>query len=120
MREGFWLQRKGYRRMTDIFDTHAHYDDVAFDEDREELLAGLQESGIARVVNVGASMASCGSTAELTAKYEFIYGAMGIHPNETGELDEDVFKRLKEMCGLKKCGAIGEIGFEYYWDRPER
>ncbi len=120
MREGFWLQRKGYRRMTDIFDTHAHYDDVAFDEDREELLAGLQESGIARVVNVGASMASCGSTAELTAKYEFIYGAMGIHPNETGELDEDVFKRLKEMCGLKKCVAVGEIGLDYYWDRPER
>lgn len=106
--------------MKDIFDTHAHYDDKAFDGDREELLASLPGKGIARVVNVGASMASCGRTALLTEKYDFIYGAMGIHPNETGELDEEAFGRLKEMCGLRKCVAVGEIGLDYYWDQSDR
>lgn len=106
--------------MRDIFDTHAHYDDRAFDEDREELLACLPENGIARVVNVGASMASCGRTAELMEKYDFIYGAMGIHPSKTGELDPEGIERLKGMCGLKKCVAVGEIGLDYYWDEPER
>lgn len=106
--------------MTDIFDTHAHYDDKAFDEDREELLSCLPERGIARVVNVGASMASCGRTAELMSKYDFIYGAMGIHPNETKELDKEALEKLKELCSLKKCVAVGEIGLDYYWDEPER
>ncbi len=106
--------------MRDIFDTHAHYDDKAFDDDREELLASLPGRGIARVVNVGASMASCGRTALLMEKYDFIYGAMGIHPSETRELDQEVFSRLKGMCGLKKCVAVGEIGLDYYWDEPEQ
>lgn len=106
--------------MTEFFDTHAHYDDKEFDGDREELLASLPHRGIARVVNVGASMASCRRTAELMEKYDFIYGAMGIHPNETGELDEEGIEWLKGMCGLKKCVALGEIGLDYYWDEPER
>lgn len=103
-----------------IFDTHAHYDDKAFDEDREDLLASLPEKGIARVVNVGASMASCSRTVELMEKHDFIYGAIGIHPNETGELDEEKLKSLREMCLLEKCVAVGEIGLDYYWDKPER
>lgn len=106
--------------MTNIFDTHAHYDDEAFDEDRERVLACLPESGITRVVNVGAGMVSCMRTAQLMSEYDFIYGSMGIHPSETGELDEEGFERLKRMCGLKKCVAVGEIGLDYYWDRPER
>ncbi len=105
---------------TDIFDTHAHYDNQAFDEDREALLTSLPENGITRVVNVGASMASCRDTAELMEKYDFIYGAMGVHPNETGELDEEGLEKLKGMCGLKKCVAVGEIGLDYYWDEPGR
>ena len=63
--------------MTQIFDTHAHYDDEAFDQDREELLKQLPEKGIARVVNVGAGLASCKRTAGLMADYDYIYGAMG-------------------------------------------
>ncbi len=74
--------------MEKIFDTHAHYDDEAFDPDRDELLRGLPENGIEKVVNVGASLASCRRTLELMNRYEHVYGALGVHPSETAELDE--------------------------------
>ncbi len=106
--------------MTEIFDTHAHYDDEAFDGDREELLESLPRNGVARVVNVGASLASCRRTLELTERYDFIYGAIGIHPNETAELTEENFAGLERMCRADKCVAVGEIGLDYYWDEPER
>lgn len=106
--------------MTEIFDTHAHYDDEAFDEDREELLSGLPGQGIARVVNVGASLASCKKTLELMDRYDYIYGAIGVHPSETGELNEENFKQIQEWCSREKCLAVGEIGLDYYWDEPER
>lgn len=106
--------------MTEIFDTHAHYDDEAFDGDREELLESLPPSGIARVVNVGASLASCRRTIELTKKYDFIYGAIGVHPNKTGELTEESFEWLEKQCQLEKSVAVGEIGLDYYRDEPEK
>ena len=106
--------------MTPIFDTHAHYDDMAFDEDRDDLLAGLPENGIARVVNVGASLASCERTIELMNRYDYIYGAIGIHPSETAELNDKAFEWLREQCQLKKCVAVGEIGLDYYWEEPDR
>lgn len=106
--------------MTEIFDTHAHYDDEAFDGDREELLESLPGNGIARVVNVGASLASCRRTIELTERYGFIYGALGIHPNETAGLTEQDIAWLGQACKADKCVAVGEIGLDYYWDEPER
>lgn len=106
--------------MTGIFDTHAHYDDGAFDEDREALLAELPRQGIARVVNVGSSLESCKRTVELTEKYDNIYAALGIHPSETAELNEESFRWLRGICGLEKCVAVGEIGLDYYWDEPEK
>ena len=106
--------------MTPIFDTHAHYDDEAFDEDRDALLAELPENGIARVVNVGASLASCGRTIELMNRYDYIYGAIGVHPSETAELNDEAFEWLRQQCQLEKCVAVGEIGLDYYWDEPDR
>lgn len=105
--------------MTPIFDTHAHYDDADFDRDREDLLRRLPEEGIARVVNIGASLDSCRKTLELMDRYDYIYGAIGIHPSETAALDEDHFRWLKEACGHPKCVAVGEIGLDYYWEEPE-
>lgn len=105
---------------TDIFDTHAHYDDKAFDEDREALLRRLPGEGIARVVNVSASLESCKRTIALTEQYDYIYGAIGVHPGETAELDEAGCDWLKEMCKKDKCVAVGEIGLDYYWDEPGR
>lgn len=106
--------------MTPIFDTHAHYDDEAFDEDRETLLAELPKAGVARVVNVGSSLAACRRTLALMERYDYIYGAIGVHPSDSAELDETQFAWLKEACTHEKCVAVGEIGLDYYWDEPDR
>ncbi len=103
-----------------IFESHAHYDDEKFDEDREILLSSMQENGIEYIVNVGASLASTKKTLELTEKYPFIYGAVGVHPSETAELDEENFAWLEKQCALPKVVAVGEIGLDYYWDEPEK
>lgn len=102
-----------------IFETHAHYDDQAFEEDREELLGKLSANGIGPVVNIGASIASCRDTIQLMNQYPFIYGALGIHPSDTGEMNEENYQWLKEQCGHPKCLAVGEIGLDYYWDEPD-
>ncbi|HKM33228.1 MAG TPA: TatD family hydrolase [Lachnospiraceae bacterium] len=103
-----------------IFDTHAHYDDEAFNEDRDELLDKLEQGGIGRVVNAGSNLDSCRITLKLMNQYPFLYGALGIHPSETAELNEDSFQWLKEQCKNEKCVAIGEIGLDYYWPEPDR
>lgn len=106
--------------MTAIFDTHAHYDDKAFDEDRNELLISLPAQGIGRVVNVGSSLDSCKTTLELADNYDHIYGSIGIHPSDTAELTESDMDWLQAHCRHGKCVAVGEIGLDYYWDDPER
>ena len=103
-----------------IFDTHAHYDDDAFDEDREPLLAQLKAAGIERVVNVGASIHSSHTTLELIEKHDFLYGAIGVHPSETEELNEEWMNWLEEKSHEKKVVAIGEIGLDYHWEEPAR
>lgn len=103
-----------------IIDTHAHYDDEAFDEDREAVLLSLKEAGVGLVVNIGASMASSERTAALTKQYPFVYGAVGVHPDSTSELDEEKFERLRTLALEEKIVAIGEIGLDYYWDSSPR
>ena len=102
-----------------IFDTHAHYDDEAFDADRESLLSGMKEAGVEYIVNVGASMASSGRSIALAEKYPFVYAAVGVHPDEVGELDEEQIALLKEWSEHPKVKAIGEIGLDYYWDKEK-
>lgn len=103
-----------------IFDTHVHYDDKAFDEDREMLLESLKDHGIEAVVNIGASITTTRNTLELMEKYPFVYGAVGVHPSDTGDLDERQMQWLKEVSSRPKVVAIGEIGLDYYWDEPDR
>lgn len=100
-----------------IFDTHAHYDDEAFNEDREAVIKSLAAAEVETVVNIGASMASSETTLELTRNYPFIYGTAGVHPSETAELDEEKFQRLKEIVREPKIVAVGEIGLDYYWEK---
>ena len=107
--------------MEYIFDTHAHYDDEAFDEDRESLIGSLRENGIGNVCNIGASMESCRTTLAMAEEYPFFYGALGIHPNETKDLTEEDMDWLRKASGSEKIVAIGEIGLDYYWkDNPPR
>ena len=103
-----------------IIDTHAHYDDKAFDEDRDTLLAGMAEAGISRIVNIGSSLDACRRTLELMDKYNFIYGAIGVHPCDSAELTEESLAWIREVSSHEKCVAIGEIGLDYYWDEPDR
>ena len=103
-----------------IFDTHAHYDDEAFASDRESLLDGMKDAGIDYIVNIGANMASSRATVALCDKYPFIYGAVGVHPSETEELNDEALKELKQLASHEKIVAIGEIGLDYYWPDPDR
>ena len=103
-----------------IFDTHTHYDDEAFEEDRDALISSLSAKNVGLVVNVGASLSSCRETLRMAEKYPFVYGAIGVHPSETAELNEDNFLQLSKMAKHAKCVAVGEIGLDYYWPEPDR
>ena len=103
-----------------IFESHDHYDDEAFDRDRDELLSSFKENGIEYVVNVAAEMESVKTSIELAKKYDFVYAAVGIHPTETAPLNEEFIQFMKEQAvSNKKVIAIGEIGLDYYWNDPE-
>ena len=100
-----------------IFETHAHYDDDAFNEDREILLDSMNENGIGYIVNACASLESLKETEELTEKYPFVYGAFGIHPDDAEKMTEDTLQEIRRLVRLPKAVAIGEIGLDYYWDK---
>ena len=99
-----------------IFDTHAHYDDAQFDTDREELLDKMTAGGIGTIVNAGPTLESWDKIQKLTERYPFIYGAIGIHPDEVGTLTEESFARMADLLDQEKIVAVGEIGLDYYWD----
>ena len=105
-----------------IFDTHAHYDDEAFDDDREEVLKQIQEAGVVGVLNCACSKKSLTTTNDLTLKYDFIYGALGIHPSDAYDFNNEVKNEIIEKVKAnKKILAIGEIGLDYYWEEnPDR
>lgn len=103
-----------------IFETHAHYDDRAFDKDRVDLLKSLPENGIGAVVNAGSSLSSIETIRELTKQYSYVYGAVGIHPCDTGDLTEERFAWLKKQCADEKIVAVGEIGLDYHWNDPHQ
>ena len=103
-----------------IFDTHAHYDDEQFNEDRVELLNSMEEQGVGTIVNVSAAYNSCRKVIALAKEYPFVYAAVGIHPDEVGCLNEENFAQMKELFKEEKVVAVGEIGLDYYWDKePE-
>ena len=103
-----------------IFDTHTHYDDEAFDCDREELIESLPAGGIGKICNIGATFRGACDSLALAKKYPYVYAAVGIHPDEVAELDEVKFSAIREMAKHPKAVAIGEIGLDYHgFDRYE-
>jgi TatD DNase family protein len=102
-----------------IFETHAHYDDEAFNDDRDKLLLSMSENGIGRIINVASNLKSTKQSIELSHIYPFVYAAAGVHPNETAELNEENFSWLEKQSQDEKVVAIGEIGLDYYWDEPD-
>lgn len=99
-----------------IFDTHAHYDDKQFDIDREELLKSMPEQGVGTIVDASATVASWQRVLKLTEEYPFIYGMIGVHPDEVGDLNEECFAEMETLLHREKIVAVGEIGLDYYWD----
>lgn len=102
-----------------IFDTHAHYDDKAFQEDRDSLLASMEENGIGCIVNVCASIGEFGRTVKLAEQYPFIYGAVGVHPDDADKMTQETLDEIRRLSHMEKMVAIGEIGLDYYWHKEE-
>ena len=100
-----------------LFDTHAHMDDRAFDDDRAELLADLPNQGIQLLMNPGCSLASSCNTSKLSQEYDYIYAAVGSHPDVADEVNEKVLEEYRKLCKLNpKIRAIGEIGLDYHYE----
>ena len=99
-----------------IFETHAHYDDDRFEEDRDALLRCLPQEGVGVVINSGASVESTRDTIRLAGEYDHVYAAVGVHPSEIEELDETFMEWMEEQTSWEKTVAIGEIGLDYYYD----
>jgi len=100
-----------------LFDTHAHMDDRAYDEDREALLTQLPQQGIALLMNPGCSLASSYNTSRLSLEYDYIYAAVGSHPDVADEVNEEVLEEYRKLCKLNpKIKAIGEIGLDYHYE----
>ena len=103
-----------------IFDSHAHYNDTKFNEDRDAIIKALGGENVKYVMTVADSMDSLKKVLEIADKYEFIYASVGVHPEEVGDLTENDMETLKKYAKLSKVKAIGEIGLDYYWDSVER
>lgn len=99
-----------------IFDSHAHYDDEQFDEDREELLKGLKDNGVDGIINCGSSLEGLEKSVKLSKEFDFIYAAAGIHPENADEFNEEVKRRIEELAIANEIVAVGEIGLDYYWE----
>lgn len=103
--------------MLRIFDTHAHYDDEAFDADREEVLSLIGMQGVRKVCDIGAGIESSRTALELSKKHDNMYCALGVIPGKCSEINEENWKWLCEKAESEsKCVAIGEIGLDYHWD----
>ncbi len=99
-----------------IIDTHAHYDDEAFEQDRDKILMELPQKGVEKVINAAASVTGCRRTLTLTEQYSMVYGMLGIHPDEVGELTERDMEFIAKHAADPKIVAIGEIGLDYHWN----
>ena len=100
-----------------LFDTHAHMDDRAFDADREALLASLPEQGIGLLMNPGCSLESSRNASLLSQKYDYLYAAVGSHPDAADEVDEACLAEYRRLAAENpKIKAIGEIGLDYHYE----
>ena len=97
-----------------IFDSHAHYDDDAFDADRDGLLRSLASHGVRRVMNVGSSMESSRTGIQLGKEYDFLYSSVGVHPDSAREICDETLRELAELAREKGCPVLGEFGCQGY------
>ena len=103
-----------------IFDTHAHYDSGAFNADRFQILGGMPEKNVGLIVDPGCDLESSRAAVALAEKYDFVYSAVGWHPEDIDKFSEEAFSELKRLAQHPKCVAVGEIGLDYYWDSEHK
>ena len=103
-----------------IFDTHAHYDDAAFDEDRDRILTMLPKNGVSAVVNVTSTLSSLDLSLKIADSYSHVYSSMGLHPTEIYELGTDALNEVEGRCTSDKVVAIGEIGLDYHYPDTDK
>ena len=103
-----------------LFDTHAHMNDPAFDDDREVVLLGLKDKGVDLMMNVGCCLDSSKDCIAMAEKYPFVYASVGSHPDSADEVDEAVIEQYRKMAQHPKVKAIGEIGLDYYYETIPR
>ena len=107
----------------EYFDSHAHYDDSKFDEDRIEIIQKMYDEGVTKIISAGYNLESSKYASKLTSEYDFIYTTCGISPNDIPEGEKEFYKELieiKELTKNEKCVAIGEIGLDYYWNKENK
>ncbi len=102
-----------------LFDTHAHYDDIKFDQDRDEVLGDMKNHGIGLIVNPGCDVESSRKAIRLAEEYDFVYAAVGIHPENCGGLGDRELAEIEALAAHPKVKAIGEIGLDYYWEETQ-
>ena len=103
-----------------IYETHTHFDDKAFDEDRDEAIKRTVAAGVTRIINVGASMEGSRRCIELSHAYPQILASVGVHPEDVGPMTEEDIKTLEDYCRDENVVAIGEIGLDYHWPEPTK
>lgn len=99
-----------------LFDTHTHLDAIQFDEDREETITRALEQGVTRMINIGFNRETIPTTMKLAEAHDFIYAAVGWHPQDAITMQEGDLDWIADLCAHEKVVAIGEIGLDYYWD----
>lgn len=103
-----------------IFDSHAHYNDEKFSEDRDGVLSSLPSSGVLGLINCGTDLESSKISRDLSETYDFVFFAAGIHPEDCGDKPLSDLEGIKKLLPHKKCVAVGEIGLDFYWPEPDR
>lgn len=104
----------------ELFDSHAHYNDEKFNEDREEILKEIYKSGVTKLVNAGYSLESSKSAIEIANLHDFIYSTVGISPNDIEDYKKEDLREIEELAKSSKVVAIGEIGLDYYWNKENK
>ncbi len=107
-----------------IFDSHAHYDDEQFDEDRDEIIQSLKEANVTKCINIGCDIETSKKAIDIAKKYDFIYAAIGIHPSEISKTKSEIDEQIQQIKQLvlenKKIVGIGEIGLDYHWHNDNK
>ena len=106
--------------FNNIFDSHAHYDSEAFNDDRKELVSALPERGVCGIINCASDMGSSLTSLQLADEFDYVYAACGVHPHEADKCKNGYLDVLKKLCMEEKCVAVGEIGLDYHYDFSPR